>query len=178
MIRLSVTVLVLLAAGCGSDQDPALSGEVPRASSSSSSSSSSSTSAVPPPDAGACTGREPAGAADDLTMNISHGALRAGAAVTWVLTVTNGGEGEVELVFASGQDGDVILARDGEEVYRWSGEMVFTQALRCQALPPGATATYELPQPVLVVDPGDYQLRASLAAEPKPFDVATQVTVN
>ena len=131
---------------------------------------------MPPPDASGCTGAE-AGVGDDLTMNVDHAALRSGAAATWVLTVTNGGDSEVELVFGSGQDGDVTLSRDGDEVYRWSEGMAFAQVLRCQMLPAGATATYELPQPVLDVEPGEYQLRASLAAEPKPFDVATQVTV-
>ena len=188
MIRIAVLAVLVAAAAaaCGSDQDPTLAGEVPGSSSSSSSPSSSSGSSttassgpratVAPPDAAACTGAEP-GDGSDLTMDVDHGTLRSGAAVTWRLTVTNGGGDDVELVFGSGQDGDVTLSRDGTEVYRWSSDMVFTQAVRCQLLPAGATATYDLPQPVLDVAPGEYQLRASLASQPQPFDVATQVSV-
>jgi hypothetical protein len=180
MTRLALAVLLVVAAaassGCGSDQDPTLAGDVPTSPPSSSTSSSRPVEPAPPPDATACTDAEP-GKGDDLTLGIAHGTLRSGAPVTWTLTVTNGGDAAVELVFPSGQDGDVTLTRDGAEAYRWSDGMAFTQAIRCQELAPGATATYELPEPVLEVDPGEYQLRASVAAEPKPFDVAATATV-
>lgn len=178
---LLTAVLVLVAAACGSDQDPTLSGPVP------SSGQPTSTSAeerpdgtvpptVPAPEETACTGVEPT-TGDDLSLGVTHGELRSGAPVTWTLTLTNGGDSDVELVFGTGQDGDVALSDGETEVYRWSDEMAFTQAVRCQVIPAGATATYELRQPVLDVEPGQYQLRASLAATPKPPDVATQVTV-
>ena len=103
--------------------------------------------------------------------------LVAGQPVTWTLSVKSDEDEAVTLVFSSGQDGDVVLEREGEELYRWSDGRFFTQALRCRDVPPGATLTFELRGESLDVEPGDYTLRATLAASPAPPPVERPVTV-
>lgn len=103
--------------------------------------------------------------------------LRSGEPVTWTLVMRSDEADPVTLVFRSGQDGDVELEQDGTVAYRWSEDMFFTQALRCRTITPGETLTFELQQTTLDVPPGDYTLRATLAAEPAPGPVERQVTV-
>ena len=167
----AVAVLLAMSA-CGSDQDPTLDGSVP----SSTSSTGPPPAAVPAPDPAGCTGAE-ASVDAELRVQVSHDPLRAGAPVTWVLTLTNIGDAEVELVFGSGQDGEAALVGTAGEVYRWSEGMAFAQVVRCQSLPPGATATYELADDALDVEPGDYQLKASVVARPAPPQLVTTVSV-
>ena len=103
--------------------------------------------------------------------------LVAGAPVTWTLSVKSEADEPVTLVFPSGQDGDLVLERDGAEVYRWSDGTFFTQAIRCRDLPAGATLTFELRSDSFDVEPGDYTLRATLAASPAPPPLEQPVTV-
>ena len=113
-----------------------------------------------------------------LTLQVGYGPLRAGAPVAWELVVANRGDQGVTLVFASGQDGDVVLARDGQERYRWSLDRSFTQALREVPLPAGATRTFTLEPGPLAVEPGEYELEATLAARPHPPAARETVTVD
>jgi hypothetical protein len=103
--------------------------------------------------------------------------LRAGAAVTWELTVSNDGADDARLTFTSGQSGDVVLVRDGEEAYRWSSGQMFTQAIREEVVPAGGSATFELDEAALDVEPGDYELRAELVGRPAPEVLTRAVTV-
>lgn len=63
--------------------------------------------------------------------------------VHFVLQVTNTGTEPVELRFRSGQSHDFVVLDGEREIWRWSGEMMFTQALRRETLAPGATLTFE-----------------------------------
>ncbi|MGH8989953.1 MAG: BsuPI-related putative proteinase inhibitor [Acidimicrobiia bacterium] len=91
----------------------------------------------------------------------------AGQPVTWSLRVRNDGAEPVTLTFPSGKRGDVVLEAEGNEVYRWSDERVFTEAVTQQELAPGQEVEYPLEEPSLGVEPGDYDLIATLAAEPQ-----------
>lgn len=73
------------------------------------------------------------------------------SSVRLVLHVTNTGEAPLELNFSSSQRYDFIVETpSGEEVWRWSDDMAFMQALSQDTLPPGASWDMEA-----VWDPGD-----------------------
>ena len=64
--------------------------------------------------------------------------------VTLALHVTNTADKRVELQFSSGQTHDfIILDSKGREVWRWSADRMFTQALQNKLLDPRETVTYE-----------------------------------
>jgi hypothetical protein len=123
-----------------------------------------------------CTGDEPAPTAD-LTLDLAPSGTLVRGDVSWHLTVRNEGAAAVELVYATSQDGDVVL-RDarGAEVYRWSAGLAFTEALRCQVLEPGQRADLFLGG-VLRAAPGTYRLEATVAARPAPPPVEREVEV-
>lgn len=92
----------------------------------------------------------------------------AGEPVTWLLTVRNIGREAVTLTFPSGKRGDVVLRDESaQQAYRWSDGRFFTEAVNRQELRPGQEVEYRLEEPSLGVEPGDYALEATLAAEPR-----------
>lgn len=73
------------------------------------------------------------------------------SAVRLVLHVTNTGDAPLELTFTSSQRYDFIVETTaGEEVWRWSDDMAFMQALSQDTLPPGGSWDMDA-----VWDPGD-----------------------
>jgi hypothetical protein len=116
-------------------------------------------------------------AAGTLSLSVDHGELVAGDVPTFHLTVRNGTGDDVVLTFASGQSGDVVLSQGGDERWRWSAGLAFTQAIREEPLPAGAEATYELSGSPLAVPPGDYTLEATLTSDPAPPPVQTEANV-
>jgi hypothetical protein len=123
--------------------------------------------------------RAPAPSSGGLSLGVSFSPepLRAGQPVTWSLQVTNDGADSVTLNFRNGQDGDVALRRGGTEAYRWSAQRFFSQALRHERLDAGQHKTFKLEEEALRADPGDYELEATLAAEPAPAPARRPVTV-
>ena len=114
-----------------------------------------------------------------LTLTLSHTEpLRAKAPVTWALAVRNGGQEPVSLTFASGQRGDVVLSRGSAERYRWSTGKVFTQVFGEMSLGPGQVESFELKDDVLDVEPGQYDLVASVQSQPSPAEFRRTVTVS
>lgn len=149
---LVVTALVSLAA-CGGDSDEAR-----------------------PPQSG--TGTTVPVPGGGLSLALRHpDPLRAGAPVTWTLAVRNDGPEAVTLTFSSGQRGDVVLLQAGSERYRWSRGRVFTQALAEMPLAPGEGRSFDLEDERLDVQPGQYELVASLASQPAPPPAARRVTI-
>lgn len=67
----------------------------------------------------------------------------AGNTVHFTLQVSNASNAPVPLEFSSGQSFDFVVLQGGREVWRWSADQMFTQALRSETLAPGATRTYE-----------------------------------
>lgn len=66
------------------------------------------------------------------------------ASVRLVLHVTNAGEAPLALNFSTSQRYDFIVeAASGEEVWRWSDDMAFMQALSQDTLPPGESWTMD-----------------------------------
>lgn len=80
--------------------------------------------------------------ADDLAMSLE--AQVADAAVHFRLHATNTSQAPVVLDFASGQRFDFIVrGAGGSELWRWSEDRMFTQALGQETIPPGETVTFE-----------------------------------
>jgi hypothetical protein len=66
----------------------------------------------------------------------------AADSVAFTLAVTNSGREPLALEFRSGQTYDFAVSDRGREVWRWSAERMFTQALRTETLAPGQTLTW------------------------------------
>lgn len=68
-----------------------------------------------------------------------------GYAVAFTFRITNNAKKRLELVFPSGQTHDlVVIDAAGEEVWRWSAERMFTQALQNRVLGANDTLTYKV----------------------------------
>jgi hypothetical protein len=112
-----------------------------------------------------------------VRLSFSPDPLSSDGPVTWVMDVTNERDEPLELTFSTGQSADVALASDGTAVYRWSDEMLFTQALRTVTLTPGERFGAVLPGE-LTVEPGDYDIEGWFVAnEIRDLTVAGSITV-
>ncbi len=90
----------------------------------------------------AAAGTAPAArGADPLVSSLQVAAFAD--SVSFALQVTNAGSAPVELEFPSGQTHDFVVSRAGVELWRWSADRVFTQALRSDRLAPGETRAFE-----------------------------------
>ena len=154
---LGLLALVVIVGACGSGDDPALGGDVRSQE---------------------VDGVDGAGDGPGLVLTVElPEELVAGQSVTWRLTVTNGTEEDVVLAFPSGQQGEVVLTgADCAEAYRWSDEMMFSQALTEVPVAAGGEVSFELPGE-LDVEPGSYLLVASVGSEPAPEALSRTVTV-
>ena len=69
--------------------------------------------------------------------------VRVGRTVEFTFRVTNQADKRIELAFPSGQTHEVVVVdAAGHEVWRWSEERMFTQAVQTKLLGSGETATY------------------------------------
>ncbi len=103
--------------------------------------------------------------------------LRSGSTPVWYLTVSNDGLPAI-LTFPSGQKGEVVLVgADGAEVYRWSANRTFIQAIANESLPTADSLVYELEGTELKVPPGEYELVASILATPEILPVRQKVII-
>lgn len=92
------------------------------------------------------TVQESEGQASDLvaTMEVEAG----GGAVGLTLHLTNATSQSIELDFSSGQRYDFAVSRlDGEELWRWSSDQMFTQALGTETLAAGGSTRYRVEWP-------------------------------
>ena len=75
--------------------------------------------------------------ASSLDVSVKEG-------VGFVFHVTNNSSKAIELTFPSGQTHDFyVVDAVGREVWRWSGERMFTQALRNTVLDAGETKSFD-----------------------------------
>ncbi len=80
----------------------------------------------------------------DLSLRTDKGSYRAGEPVALTLTVANNGGYALTLSFTSGQRYDFLVRNEsGSEVWRWSADKVFAEALGEEKLEAGANLTYE-----------------------------------
>lgn len=88
--------------------------------------------------------------------------------------VANNGAGPVDLSFQSGQRYEFIVSDSvGAEVWRWSSEQMFTQALGEERLEAGGVLEYGA-----VWKPGDlsgmYRAVARLVSSDRPLELGTE----
>jgi hypothetical protein len=104
----------------------------------------------------------------ELSLAVSPDPLPGQGGVVWLIDVTNLTETPLVLQFRDGQSADVVLTDEsGTEVYRWSADKAFTDALWAQTIEPGATWSIQL-RDELNVAPGRYLASATLAADNAP----------
>lgn len=123
----------------------------------------------------ACTTHEAAGVADgNAPLLASVKATPTADSVRFVFQVTNTGTSPLALRYSSGQSFDFVVSRDGREVWRWSADRMFTQALRDATLAGGETLQFEAawrPEPGLPA--GEYTVTGELTAQPGARQRAT-----
>lgn len=90
----------------------------------------------------ACSYGAPIGSGQVEELLPSIHARAADGRVEFMLQVTNTTDRPIELHFNSGQSYDFRVLEGGQEVWRWSSDQMFTQALRSEVLPAGETLTY------------------------------------
>lgn len=97
----------------------------------------------------------------------------AGDTVTFMLQVANGGTEAQSLEFTSGQRYDFVV-RDagGGEVWRWSADQGFIQALATESLEPGAILEYEA-QWLASGRRGEYEAIGMLVSTSHPIELTT-----
>jgi hypothetical protein len=116
---------------------------------------------------------EPAGggaAGGGVALSLAHepDPLVTGGPVTWSLKVRNDGREPATLTFPSGKRGDVVLEDERrQEVYRWSANRFFTETVYRVEVEPGQEVVFRLEEAALAVAAGEYDVVATLAAEPQ-----------
>jgi hypothetical protein len=90
--------------------------------------------------------------------------------VRFALRVTNATAEPVNLTFSSGQSFDFVVEREGREVWRWSDDMMFTQAIRQETMAPGATRNYGATWVPPRGASGRYTVRGVLTAREHPVE--------
>lgn len=112
-------------------------------------------------------------AAMPATLASSLRAENAGDSVHFTLLITNASAAPVELTFSSGQSFDFVVEDGRRELWRWSAERMFTQAIRQETLAPGETRRYEAswaPPPGVR---GELTVRGILTAREHPLEQRT-----
>lgn len=164
LIALGLTVALVLS-GCGDDDDPlATDGDLP---STTAEPSTTALEPTPPP--------APAGEAVDIDI---EGERRVPAGPhTWTIEVTNVSDEAIVVTFPTAQAGDIVLIRNDEVVHRWSDGRFFAQQKQELRLEPDASETVELVDDLSGVEPGFYDVEATLAVVVPPEPTTRSVRV-
>lgn len=98
----------------------------------------------------------------------------AGDSVRLRLDLTNATDEALVLEFGTAQRYDFVISNAaGAEVWRWSSQRGFAQALTSDTLAPGAARSYEEAWPALA-EPGVYVAEARLTSLSHPVDLRTE----
>src|SRR5687767_4090377 len=90
--------------------------------------------------------------------------------IQFALRVVNTSKKRVEITFPSGQTYDfVVLDSAGREMWRWSSDRMFTQALRNKLLAAGEALDFEETLNSGPLPPGKYTARATLTSANFPL---------
>lgn len=89
--------------------------------------------------------------------------LRSPGVAFWIMELRNTSEVDMRLIFSSGQKAEVVLRRDGAEVYRWSAEKTFTQAIEEVVVAAGQSLPIVVNDTVWL-EPGEYEVEAWITA--------------
>ena len=96
---------------------------------------------------------------------------------TWTIELTNTSDAELGVTFPTSQRADVVLAREGEVVHRWSADRFFQQQVTELPMASGATEIIELPADLSAVEPGFYDVTITVAVvgPPEPIDQSIRI---
>lgn len=79
----------------------------------------------------------------ELVLNGGEGEFTQGEPISMTLAITNCEDGSLRRVYASGQQYDFVVSDDQQrELWRWSHDKAFTQAIQEATFGPGETVTY------------------------------------
>lgn len=104
-------------------------------------------------------------------------AYSAGDAVTLVLQVTNTTSRPVDLNFSSGQQFDFWIEKGDRELWRWSADQMFTQALYHIPLPAGETLRYEATWDPPASAHGDFTAYGTMTSRDHPVEQRVEFTL-
>ncbi|WP_096155165.1 BsuPI-related putative proteinase inhibitor [Bacillus sp. FJAT-45066] len=90
---------------------------------------------VPKPDEETPVAEVPAEVIDLNKIEMDFIALAGSNEVQFVLGLTNKNEAEAELYFSTGQKYEIVVTKGGNEVYRYTNDRMFTEALEQLTLP-------------------------------------------
>jgi hypothetical protein len=110
---------------------------------------------------------EPAREGDAMQTGLASSlhAESFGDSVRFTLRITNTSGRPLELTFPTGQSFDFVVTQDGRQVWRWSDDMMFTQAIRNERLAAEETRTYSetwRPRPGMR---GEFTVQGTLTAQ-------------
>jgi len=127
----------------------------------------------------ACAPNDPA--EDQVTRDDAEGPLVSSLRVEvedgsalLTLQVTNADVEPIEVEFTSGQMYDFVVEREGSELWRWSADQMFTQALQTVTLDAGETRTFQerwTPEPGTR---GSFTARSRLTSSSHPLEQVTE----
>jgi len=116
---------------------------------------------------------------EGMTLRTADLGIVVGEPVTWPLDLTNNTNQDITLTFTSGQRMDLTLSDGSGEVYRWSGDMFFTQMIEEVFLPADGTFPYVLTAEPIDIPPGVYTATAWVTAlETTDVILEWQVTIS
>jgi hypothetical protein len=101
---------------------------------------------------------------EGITLRTADLGIVVGEPAIWPFDLTNNTDQDITLTFTSGQRMDLTLSDDSGEVYRWSGDMFFTQIIEEVLLPAGGTFPYVLTAEPIDIPPGSYTAAAWVTA--------------
>ena len=102
---------------------------------------------------------------DGLLLRVADLGVRVDEPVLFPMDLTNVTDIPTDLTFFSGQRAEVVFEDGSGEVYRWSSDMMFTQAIETIAIEAGATVPYVLTGEPIDLAPGDYTAKAWVTAD-------------
>jgi hypothetical protein len=125
-----------------------------------------------PPNAGGRKEVENVAKASEETVALDVQASEVSGGTKFLLTVINTTDKLVPFKFTSGQTYDFVVAdANGQEIWRWSRRMYFSQVVRQEAMRPNKNWTFEVTwnhrdNDLNVVGPGKYTIVGSIVTRP------------
>ena len=113
---------------------------------------------------------------EGLVLRTADLGIVVGEPVMWPFDLTNGTDTDTTLTFSSGQGMELTLSDGSGEVYRWSSDMMFSQAIEEVGLPAGATHPFVLRSEPIDLPPGEYTATAWVTASEASSIVLTWTT--
>jgi hypothetical protein len=120
--------------------------------------------------AAGCAMNQPGGGHGNGPLLPSLQASAVGDSVYFAFQITNTSSEPVELRYRTGQSYDFLVMRGEMEVWRWSSEQMFTQALRQEQLQPGQTLVFEESWRIPAGLRGELVAVGRLTAENRPVE--------